>query len=74
MGSAIGESDFSVDSTKEPKEIDMTSGNGVSRGIYEFQNDQLRICYGKPGANRPKEFATKPNSDLKLLVLKRDKS
>ena len=46
------------------------------RGIYSLEGDNLTICYHRDPekeGDRPAEFATKPDSGLVLLVLKRQK-
>ncbi len=49
----------------------------VGRGIYALDGDTLRLCApdsnAKQTKERPKEFVTKPESDLILFVLKREK-
>jgi RNA polymerase sigma factor (sigma-70 family) len=71
-----------LDSTKQPLRFDVLDGRleftktkGVMKaagvkGIYELRGDTLKVCYG---SERPTEFKTKPDSSLKLYVLKRQK-
>jgi uncharacterized protein (TIGR03067 family) len=71
-----------VDSTKQPLRFDLQDGRlefaktkGVMKtagvkGIYELKGDTLKVCYG---AERPTEFKTKPDSDQKLYIFKREK-
>jgi uncharacterized protein (TIGR03067 family) len=69
-------------STK-PKAFDLRPGDkGDKRdneeekpipGIYELDGNNLKMCWAREGAERPREFATKPNSDTSLFILKRQK-
>jgi uncharacterized protein (TIGR03067 family) len=69
------EMSFKLDPGKSPKEIDFRDKDGAltNKGIYSLEDSQLRICYGEPGKDRPTTFATKPESGLVLLVLRREK-
>lgn len=67
-----------LDATKSPKQIDAkdTSGPtvGENHGIYEFTADgDFRVCFAAPGKDRPKEFATKPDSGHFMHLWKRAK-
>jgi uncharacterized protein (TIGR03067 family) len=65
-----------VDPSVKPKSLDlMPAGENqkVSRGIYELTISTLRMCWTKEGGERPREFATKPASNMGMFVLKRDK-
>ena len=42
-------------------------------GIYEINGDTIKYCWAEPGKERPKEFATKTDSNQTLMVLKRVK-
>src|SRR5262245_54671064 len=46
---------FTLESTKQPKQIDIINPdkNEMSRGIYVFDKDELKLCYGEPGEARP---------------------
>ena len=55
---------FALDPTQEPKTIDLvlvTLGSAPARGIYEWTDDGLRICYSTGGVPRPTTFVTHPN-------------
>jgi uncharacterized protein (TIGR03067 family) len=65
---------------KSPKEIDSLYTNAppaqrdkTVKGIYEIEGDTIKYCWADVGKERPKEFATKADSGLTLLVLKRVK-
>jgi uncharacterized protein (TIGR03067 family) len=66
----------------QPKGIDLfplTKGTKSQKrwGIYALDGDTLRLCApdvnAKQSRERPKEFATKPESELILMILKREK-
>jgi len=61
---------------KSPKEIDSYYINGpardkIAKGIYKIEGDTITYVHADPGKERPKEFATKPDSGLTLIVLKK---
>jgi uncharacterized protein (TIGR03067 family) len=67
-----------LDEARKPKAMDGTDTEGddigkVTKAIYELSEDTLRVCYAMEGGERPKEFATKPDSQLLLVTYKRAK-
>jgi uncharacterized protein (TIGR03067 family) len=68
-----------LDATQKPKFIDATfideqgQEKGKAAGIYQQDGDELRICWREKGDQRPNEFASKPGSNIRLIVLKRAK-
>jgi uncharacterized protein (TIGR03067 family) len=70
-----GPSTFKLDATKKPPIIDVTNKNGeVALGIYQLDGDDLKMAFRRPGGkDRPTEFASPADSDVLLLVLKREK-
>jgi len=67
-----------LDEAQKPKAMDGTDTEGddigkVTKAIYELSGDTLRVCYAMEGGERPKEFATKPDSQLLLVTYKRVK-
>ena len=66
---------FTLNPNADPKRIDLDKGGEVGKayGIYALDKDQLKLCYGEPGAERPKAFESKAGSKVFLIVLKRVK-
>ncbi len=64
---------FSVDATKYPKQIDVsTQKRKDGWGIYQFDDDKLVICLADPDeAKRPTKFSAETGSKRMLMVLKR---
>jgi uncharacterized protein (TIGR03067 family) len=67
-----------VDSSKKPKEMDITGTEGPNKGktilaIYEMTDDTLTICYDLSGKARPSEFKTAKDTKLFLVTYKREK-
>jgi uncharacterized protein (TIGR03067 family) len=42
-------------------------------GIYEIDGDTLKLCFARPGDERPKEFTTKSGTGFLFCVYKRQK-
>jgi hypothetical protein len=61
-----------VDSDKDPKKINLVDDQGnITRGIYEFQEDTMRLCLQDPNTEeRPTAFDSTPESKTTLLTLK----
>jgi uncharacterized protein (TIGR03067 family) len=70
---AVEEGTYTLDPAREPKWIDSTTTGRGSRekGIYSIEGDILRLCLSQGGKERPEGFATRRNSDLILIVLRR---
>jgi uncharacterized protein (TIGR03067 family) len=67
-----------LDPTQSPKAIDVTMTEGPSKGavmlgIYEFDEDTLKVCFDPTGKNRPTEFKSEPGSVNFVNVHKRVK-
>jgi uncharacterized protein (TIGR03067 family) len=67
-----------LDSSKKPKQIDITQTEGrekgkVTKGIYRLEMDKITFCYIYPGEGRPTEFKSEKNAGCILLVYQRDK-
>jgi uncharacterized protein (TIGR03067 family) len=65
-----------LDASKNPKQIDIreTAYNGpnvgVIKGIYVLDGDELRLCLGEKGNDRPAAFPEKPKPG-EVLILQR---
>ncbi len=66
-----------IDPSKTPKHSDAVFKVGdvtsKTKGIYEVDGDNMKICYALPGKDRPTEFSAKAGSGQVLIVYKRDK-
>ena len=68
-----------LDASKNPKQIDITVSRikgptaGVIKGIYVLDEDELRLCLGEMGKDRPAAFPEKPKPG-EVLVLHRASS
>ena len=79
-GKVLSEGPFTIDPTKKPKTLDLKVTKGQRKGstslaIYELDGDTLKACWTSLAVDRkrPKEFATKPDSGLLLIIYKRKK-
>jgi uncharacterized protein (TIGR03067 family) len=67
-----------VNPSKTPKQIDTMDTAGpfkdkTAYGIYEVDEDGLKVCFAPPGKERPKEFTTKSGTGVIFHVWKRHK-
>ena len=67
-----------VDTSKTPKTMDLMPEDGPAKGktlvgVYEIKGDELRVCHGEPGKDRPAELSSKEGSGLMLITFKRVK-
>jgi uncharacterized protein (TIGR03067 family) len=71
------EGDFTIDSTKSPKSIDLVSGSPEAQnrwsGIYELDGDTLKVCLFSNSTHRPETFESKRGTGAFLYVFKRVK-
>ena len=70
---------FTLDSTKQPRQIDIHCEVGPDHGqtwpgIYEVTADTMRVCYSRLGKKRPAAFSTADASGLVLINYKRKKA
>jgi uncharacterized protein (TIGR03067 family) len=61
---------FELDARTSPRQINFIRGKVRQLGIYELDEDRLKLCVG-PADDRPKEFKTKKFTDHSLFLLKR---
>jgi len=67
-----------IDPSKKPKTIDYQMTDGFTKGkkqlgIYEVVGESFKSCFGKPGAERPTDFTSKPGDGRTLSVWKCEK-
>jgi uncharacterized protein (TIGR03067 family) len=67
-----------LDPSKTPKRINTWDLSGPYEdqtvpGIYAIDGDTLKLCFSRPGAERPADFSTKKGSGLLSIVYKRKK-
>jgi uncharacterized protein (TIGR03067 family) len=62
-----------LDASNTPASIDLKRGERTVKGIYLLEGDTLKLCLGRPGTDRPKEFVSKAGSETALMVFKRVK-
>ena len=69
IGDMTMKATLKADPDKKPKALDMTPEDGPHKGevikaIYEVKGDELRVCHGAPGSDRPTEFASKDPGEI----------
>ncbi len=67
-----------LDSSKDPKTIDLTPVRGPRKdkphpGLYAIQGDKLKICWAPPGKDRPGAFESNADSGVIFITLERAK-
>ena len=70
-GERFAGSKIELDSTREPKTIDVIPDGGPNRGehvlgIYRLEDDTLTICMAAPGKPRPSKFEAEKGSECTL--------
>lgn len=78
VGDDIFKGTHKIDLSKKPKAIDATDTEGPFKGktvygIYELDGDTFKVCFAKPGEDRPKEFSSKSGTGHILHVWKKEK-
>ena len=66
---------FKIDPSQKVKQMDLTHPDkkvGTLLGIYAFQGDTLKICYGRKKDDRPEDFGTREGDACVLIVLKKE--
>jgi len=64
-----------LNASVKPKSMDLILGDEhekAAHGIYELTTGTLKMCWTQDGGERPKEFATKPDSNMTMFTLKRE--
>src|SRR5262249_58051422 len=74
-GSREEAAEFTIDPGKKPATIDIRPKGEkvVVQGIYQLDGDELSLCFGLEGKDRPAAFESKKKSGTGLLVLRRKK-
>jgi uncharacterized protein (TIGR03067 family) len=77
-GQVFFKAKITLDPSKKPKWIDYQMTGGFTKGktqlgIYELEEDTFKSCFGKPGAERPADFTSKPGDGRTVSVWKREK-
>jgi uncharacterized protein (TIGR03067 family) len=67
-----------LDPAQTPKAMNTWNTEGDTKdktwpGIYEIDGDTLKVCFAKPGANRPTEFTTNKGTGYLYVEYKRKK-
>ena len=78
MGDEAGAGTSSVDATKHPREMDITTTEGANKGsvikaIVERTGETMKVCFDNSGKERPKEFSTKDKPTFILIEYSREK-
>lgn len=61
-----------LDPEKKPAWIDVTDGaRQTTLGLYELSGDTLKLCFGVPGSERPRELASRRGGGHFYLEMKR---
>jgi uncharacterized protein (TIGR03067 family) len=68
-----------LDPGRKPKAINTWDQDGPYEdqtvpGIYELDGDTLKLCFARPGQERPKEFTTKSGTAFLFCVYKKHKN
>lgn len=77
-GQLIMKAKFALDPTQMPKTIDYDVTDGPTKGkkhlgIYEFDGEKLKFCFGSPDAPRPTTFASQPGDGRTFSIWQRPK-
>jgi uncharacterized protein (TIGR03067 family) len=70
---------ITLDPVRRPKAINTWDQDGPYEdqtvpGIYELEGDTLRLCFARPGQERPKEFTTKSGTAFLVCIYKKHKN
>ncbi len=68
-GGKVVEGTFSLDASRNPREIDIHGQNGWVRGLYSGGHTSLTICIGDISGSRPTGFGPTLDPTLKQMVV-----
>ena len=77
-GQLIMRAKFKIDPSKNPKTIDYEVLEGPAKGgtllgIYEFEGETVKFCFGAPGQERPPKFGSQLGERRTFSVWQRKK-
>jgi uncharacterized protein (TIGR03067 family) len=64
---------YKVDTSKKPRQIDMTVEQKGINGVYEIKDGTLRMCVAEAGDPRPTAFKVAEDSKAMLISFSREK-
>ena len=66
-----GKGSYRIDASRQLRTLDLTP-SGVNkkpiRAIYKWQGDELKLCVGAPGKDRPTDFTAPAGTGRRVLV------
>ena len=79
VGDEARKCSLKVDASRTPRSMDVLPEDGPHKGetikaVYEIKGDELRVCHGEPGADRPTGLSAKEGSGLTVMTFKRVKN
>ena len=75
-GNDVDVATLKIDPSKSPATIDFIPADDDklrAPGIYAFEGETLKICWSSVRSERPKEFASKMETETNLFILMREK-
>jgi uncharacterized protein (TIGR03067 family) len=64
---------FKLNTKENPRQIDLLVEDETEQAIYSVSKNELRICCGSRGMDRPTGFKTKGQQDVQLWIFRREK-
>jgi uncharacterized protein (TIGR03067 family) len=65
---------ITIDPKKMTIDIKPDDKDKPMKGLYQLKGDELKMCFARPGKDRPKDLTSEEGQDQALVVLKRAKS
>jgi len=72
----LGSGTIKLDATQKLKHIDSLPDKMPDKpflGIYEIEQNRIKVCYAPPGKDRPTTFESKKGSGHSLMIWEREK-